>query len=71
MRTKRGFTIVEQATYMVPDFALVVIKLDQQIELRGQSKSTFNNYVRRIAQFVLHFNRLPEQISEDEINGYS
>ena len=70
MRTKRGFTIVEQAIAMVPEFAMVVTKLSQQVVLRGQSKSTLNNYIRRIALFVLHFNRLPEQISEDEINEY-
>lgn len=70
MRTTKGFTITERAIAMVPDFAMVVTKLSQQVTLRGQSESTLNNYVRRIAQFVLHFNRLPEQISEDEINEY-
>jgi len=70
MRKKKGFTIVEQAISMVPEFAMVFTKLSQQVTLRGQSESTLNNYVRRIAQFVLHFNRLPEQISEDEINEY-
>lgn len=70
MRTTKGLTITERAIAMVPEFAMVVTKLSQQITLRGQSESTLNNYVRRIAQFVLHFNRLPEQISEDEINEY-
>ena len=70
MRKKKGFTIVEQAISMVPEFALVVTKLSHQVELRGQSKSTLNNYIRRIVLFVLHFNRLPEQIKEDEINEY-
>ena len=65
MRTTKGFTITERAIAMVPEFAMVVTKLSQQITLRGQSESTLNNYVRRIAQFVLHFNRLPEHISED------
>jgi len=70
MRKKKGFTIVEQAISMVPEFALAVTKLGHQVELRGQSQSTLNNYIRRIALFVLHFNRLPEQINEDEINEY-
>ena len=70
MRTTKRFTITERAIAMVPEFAGVVTKLSQQVTLRGQSESTLNNYVRRIAQFVLHFNRLPEQISEDEINEY-
>ncbi len=70
MRTKKGFTIVEQAITAVPEFANVVTKLETQVTLRGQSKSTLNNYVRRIALFVIHFERLPEHINEDEVNEY-
>ena len=70
MRKKSGFTIVEQAVMLVPEFEKVVRKLEQQVTLRGQSKSTLNNYIRRIALFVVHFGKLPEQISEDEINEY-
>jgi hypothetical protein len=47
---------------LVPEFENVVHKLDQQVELRGQSKSTLKNYSRRIALFVIHFGKLPEQI---------
>ena len=70
MRTKKGFTIIEQAITAVPEFANVVAKLETQVTLRGQSKGTLNNYVRRIALFVIHFGRLPEQINEDEVNEY-
>jgi integrase/recombinase XerD len=70
MRKKSGFTIVEQAVMLVPDFESVVHKLDQQVALRGQSKSTLQNYLRRIALFVLHFEKLPEHIEADEINEY-
>jgi len=70
MRKKSGFTIVEQAIVLVPEFEKVVRKLEQQVTLRGQSKSTLNNYIRRIALFVVHFGRLPEQIDPDEINEY-
>ncbi len=70
MRKKSGFTMVEQAIALVPEFATVVRKLDQQVTLRGQSKSTLNNYIRRIALCVVHFGRLPEQIDPDEINEY-
>lgn len=48
----------------------MVSKLGQQATLRGQSKSTLNNYIRRIALFVLHFETLPENVSEDETNEY-
>jgi site-specific recombinase XerD len=70
MRKKSGFTIVEQAIMLVPDFENVVRKLEQQVTLRGQSKSTLNNYIRRIALFVVHFDNLPEQIDPDEINEF-
>ena len=70
MRKKSGFTIVEQAIALVPEFENVVRKLDHQVELRGQSKSTLNNYIRRIALFVIRFGKLPEQIDPEEINEY-
>jgi site-specific recombinase XerD len=70
MRKKSGFTIVEQAIVLVPEFENVVRKLDQQVTLRGQSKSTLNNYTRRIALCVIHFGSLPEQVDAEEINEY-
>jgi hypothetical protein len=70
MRKKSGFTIVEQAIMLVPEFENVVRKLEQQVTLRGQSKSTLNNYIRRIALFVINFKSLPENIALEEINEY-
>ena len=70
MRKESGFTIIERAIALVPDFEGVVQKLEQQVILRGQSKSTLQNYTRRIALFVLHFGKLPEQIAPEEINEY-
>ena len=51
-------------------FEEVSKKLAQQVALRGQSKSTLDNYIRRIALISLHFKRLPHQIEEEEINEY-
>jgi site-specific recombinase XerD len=70
MRKKSGMTMVEQAIMLVPEFKNVVRKLEQQVTLRGQSKSTLNNYIRRIALFVIRFGKLPEQIDPEEINEY-
>jgi integrase/recombinase XerD len=70
MRKKTSPTITEQAILAVPGFKNVVSKLEQQVTLRGQSKSTLNNYMRRIALSVVHFQDLPENISGDEINEY-
>lgn len=70
MRKKTSLTIVERATITVPGFDKVLKKLEQQVTLRGQSKSTLNNYIRRIALISLHFGQLPDQIEDDEINEY-
>ncbi|MBK8808028.1 MAG: tyrosine-type recombinase/integrase [Bacteroidales bacterium] len=70
MRKKSELTIVERAILAVPGFEAVVKKLENQVVLRGQSMSTLQNYIRRIALFCLHFQKLPEEISEDEINEY-
>lgn len=55
---------------LVPGFENVVRKLEQQVTLRGQSKSTLQNYIRRIALFVIRFEKLPQQIDPEEINEY-
>lgn len=70
MSKKTSPTILEQAINAVPEFESVIKKLSQQVTLRGQSKSTLDNYSRRIALFVIHFKQLPENVSEDEINEY-
>lgn len=70
MRKKNSFTIVERATILVPEFKRVYKQLSEQVTLRGQSQSTLENYIRRIALFVIHFERLPEKVSEDEVNEY-
>ena len=70
MRKKSGFTFVEQAIVLVPEFKMVVHKLEQQVTLRGLSRSTLQNYIHRIALFVIHFGTLPEKIGPEEINEY-
>lgn len=70
MTKKSGITIVEHAIVLVPEFKNVVLKMEQQVVLRGQSKSTLNNYIRRIALFVIRFEKLPEQLDPEEINEY-
>ncbi len=61
-------TIVEQAILSVDGFEKVYKTFEQQVILKGQSKSTLNNYIRRIALISLHFGKLPEFVSDDEIN---
>jgi integrase/recombinase XerD len=70
MRKSISPTILEKAIAAVAGFENVLRKLDEQVALRGQSKSTLQNYSRRIALLVIHFNELPENIDEDQINQY-
>ena len=63
-------TLVQKAITAIDGFDVVFKKLNQQVTLRGQSKSTLNNYIRCIAKVSLHFDRMPELISDDEINEY-
>jgi len=70
MRKKSEFTIPGRAMQTVPGFEKVYHKMKQQTLLGGRSQSTFDNYIRRIALVCLEYNRLPEDISEDEINDY-
>lgn len=70
MRKKSEFTIVERAIQTIDGFQKVYNTLQQQTILRGQSQSTLENYIRQIALISLEFNKLPEDITEEEINEY-
>jgi hypothetical protein len=70
MKQKSDFSIVGRAMASVAGFDRVYHTLEHQVVLRGQAKSTFENYIHRIAQVSLHFNRLPEDVSCDELNEY-
>ena len=70
MRKRIEPTIVEKALDTVNGFNAVYHRLKQQVALKGQSKSTLENYIRRIAIISLHFDKLPELVSDDEINEY-
>lgn len=63
-------TLVQQALQTIEGFEKVYKVIHQNTILQGKSESTFKNYIRRIAIISLHFNQLPENISDDEINEY-
>jgi integrase/recombinase XerD len=67
---KNQVTIVQNAIDSIDGFEKVFQVIYQQSVLQGKSKSTFNNYIRRIALISLHFKALPENISDDEITDY-
>ena len=67
---KRTFTIVEQACHEIPGFRKLIDELQEKMVLSGQAKSTLSNYARKLAHISLQFRKLPQQISEKEINRY-
>jgi site-specific recombinase XerD len=67
---KKTFTIVEQACHEIKGFKNLYQELDDKVRLSGQSTSTLYNYSRKLAQLSLHFSKLPQHISEKEMNKY-
>lgn len=68
---KTGYnTIVSQAKKNVVGFALSYSKFIERVTIDQSSKSMITNYSRSIAAIALHFNRVPHEISVDEINSY-
>jgi site-specific recombinase XerD len=67
---KSSFTIVEQACHEIHGFRKLYEELQDKILLSGQSKSTLTNYSRKVAQICLHYGKLPQNITEKEVNRY-
>ncbi len=67
---KKSFTIVEQAKQQIRGFSELYQEIDDKIRLSGHSMSTLNNYARKVAQFCLHFGKLPQDFNEKEVNKY-
>ncbi len=63
-------TIVAQAKMNVPGFSVVYSKFLERVTIDQCSKSMITNYSRSIAAITLHFNRVPHNVSVEEINGY-
>lgn len=67
---KKTETLVEIACREVAGFSDVYAKLEQKVILSSQSKSTFTNYGRKLAHLCFHFNALPHEVSDEQINEY-
>jgi len=42
----------------------------QDLQLRGMSEATQDNYLRAVRKISEHYNKLPDQITEEEIREY-
>lgn len=69
-KKKDYYTLVEQACDLVPGFGADYQKFVERVTIDQNSSSLITNYSRNLAQLALDFNRVPHQISVDEINAY-
>lgn len=67
---KKSITIVDQACHEIRGFGNLYQQMDDKVRLSGHSLSTLSNYARKLAQLSLHFGKLPQFISEKELNKY-
>ena len=63
-------TTLQKAKLMVPGFREAFSRFEERLVLDQCSDSMFRNYGRNLAHLALHFNRVPHEVSVDEINTY-
>lgn len=63
-------TFLNQAKSNVVGFKAAYSKFIERVTIDQCSPSLINNYSRSISSIALHFNRVPHEISVDEINSY-
>lgn|SRR5215210_2134609 len=63
-------TLVSQACAKVNGFAELYNRLERKISISGRSLSTLKNYSCHLAHIALHFNCLPTELDEEQIEDY-
>lgn len=63
-------TFLNQAKSNVVGFKIAYSKFIERVTIDQCSPSLISNYSRSISSIALHFNRVPHEISVDEINSY-
>lgn len=62
--------IIEQAKVQIEGFKDMSHRLERDIILNGKSRKTFDAYIWQIASISLHFNKLPFDVSDDQIADF-
>ena len=62
--------IVQKALNQIIGFDEVMLKMKKKIIIDDLCESTYQNYIRKIAEICLHFNSLPNEISDNDLNNY-
>ena len=69
-RSSEGTTLVALACANVQGFGDIYQRLKRRMRTSGRSTSTLNNYARHLAKMALHFNCLPIELEDDQIEDY-
>jgi site-specific recombinase XerD len=69
-KKKESYNIVDQAKDNVIGFRHAFSLFEEHVVINQKSKALLSNYGRSIAHLALHFNRVPHDVSEAEINSY-
>ncbi|MCX6262445.1 MAG: tyrosine-type recombinase/integrase, partial [Bacteroidia bacterium] len=67
---KKSLTMVEEAIAQVKGFKELYQQFEDKVLVSGNSSSALRNYSRKVAEVCLHFDRLPQDISENDLNRY-
>lgn len=67
---KKAETKLELACQQIPGFLEFTKKMEQYILVTGLSKATHSSYCRKLTDLALYFNKLPHDISEQELTEY-
>lgn len=59
-----------KACATIEGFKELYQRLEMRMRTSGRSESTLNNYSRYISQIALHFNCLPTELQDDQIEDY-
>jgi integrase/recombinase XerD len=63
-------TIVQHASQKLAGFQNLCLQMEKRMLITGKSMSTLTNYLRCIAHLSLHFNALPTELSQDQLEDY-
>ena len=63
-------TLVVHACAKVQGFAEMYKRFERRMQTSGRSASTLRNYARHIAAIALHFNCLPSELADDQVEDY-
>lgn len=67
---KKSLTMVEEAIGQVKGFKELYQQFEDKVLISGNSSSALRNYARKVAEVCLHFDRLPKDICENDLNKY-